>query len=194
MKDITLNNLLDLFFLSYTAKRYNEVNHMLKEEYISFFESIENDLTYEMFLHKNIDLRDYSSEYITYSNLLINFIKRESKQDIIKKLDFDNINTVLKYLNAIMQNKHADRVFDETYSINDTEFEQIKEYFVNNKTYLSERWSLVIVPHEVAKYLNEDDAKRFNELSMILMGKRLTGSYDQGQHEMDVYFGFKEPE
>ena len=46
MKDITLNNLLDL---SYTAKRYNEVNHMLKEEYISFFESIENDLTYEMF-------------------------------------------------------------------------------------------------------------------------------------------------
>ena len=57
-----------------------------------------------------------------------------------------------------MQNKHTDKFLMKRILLMIQKFEQIKEYFVNNKTYLSERWSLVLVPHEVAKYLNEDDA------------------------------------
>ena len=115
MQQIQLNHLLRLFFLSYMGNRFNITNHSLKKNYTNFFKKTKNNLTYEMFLNKEIELRNYEKEHKEFTSLIAETIKNNTQQPIFKNLDYQDNNLVFLYADQLIRGHLIKDIQKEVY-------------------------------------------------------------------------------
>ena len=171
MKKITLNELLNLYYISLFSNKTNKINLYFKKEYSKFFDS-KTSFKFEDFIYtKNkLNITNYSKIHENTVLLIKKIILSESKNEKFKDLDFFDDKILLPILiDAVAEKK-------EVFYISDEDYIRLYNYFITAYFYDRQRFSFLILKKEVLKNIPENIHSEFNDLHEKINGKRLTGS------------------
>lgn len=164
MKTITLEQLLNLQYMAFTGKLFNEYNIYLFKRYNEFFEEIGSDLTVETLL--NSEVNDYSDKIKIVLEMVECLVKTNSNQDHVKNaLSTFDIEDLIVVLN---ENKFQKEIFE----VNEDTYNLLRESFIFAYKTNREQHKFVIKKRNVAMLIPDEHIHQLDKVHKETVGKR----------------------
>ncbi|MBM25803.1 MAG: hypothetical protein CL760_09000 [Chloroflexi bacterium] len=164
MKTITLEQLLNLQYMAFTGKLFNEYNIYLFKRYNEFFKEIGSNLTVETLI--NSEINDYSNKIKIVLEMVECLVKTNSNQDSVKNsLSTFDIEDLIVVLNENNFQK-------ETFYINEDTYKILRDSFIFAYDTNREQHKFVIKKRNVAMLIPDEHIHQLDKIHKEIINKR----------------------